>query len=253
MTHDACYLTFFLTPTCNTLSINYVFASNEYSDYVGSINDVFGFVIDGPNPAGGNYVQTNIATVPGTTLAVSINNVNNGVGSSFLGTPPSGPCMNCAYFQDAPPGMVYNGSTTVLTASTAVTPCQQYTMTIGVWDVSDGAFDSGVFLDVNGLSCVNAPTITTVTSPSVVCGPQTVTLTAGGGIASGSYTWSAPASGGLVSTIGQTVTANPTASTIYTLSYSDINTCPGLPLTYTTSITFAPLPAFSITQNQIHH
>ena len=36
MTHDACYLTFLLTPACNTLSINYVFASNEYSDYVSS-------------------------------------------------------------------------------------------------------------------------------------------------------------------------------------------------------------------------
>ena len=254
MTHDACYLTFLLTPACNTLSINYVFASNEYSDYVSnpptstSINDVFGFVIDGPNPSGGNYVQTNIATIPGSTLAVSIQNVNNGTGSSLFGTPPSGPCMNCAYFQDAPPGMVYNGSTTVLTASTAVTPCQQYTMTIGVWDVADGSFDSGVFLDVNGLSCAGSPTITATVSPSMVCGPQTVTLTATGGIASSSYTWSAPASGGLVSTTGTVVTANPTGTTTYTLAYSDVNSCLGLPTIKTTVITFTPLPSFPVMQ-----
>jgi len=250
-TNDGCYITFEITPTCNTLSINYVFASNEYSDYVGTINDVFGFVIDGPNPAGGNYTQTNIATVPGTTLSVSIDNVNNGVGTSFLGIPPSGPCVNCAYFQDAPAGIVYNGSTTVLTASTAVIPCQTYTMTIGVWDVGDDAVDSGVFLDVNGLSCVGSPTITVATSPSVICGPQTITLTAGGGIASGTYTWSAPASGGLTSTTGTIVTANPTSTTTYTLAYSDINTCPGSPIIKTTAITFSPLPVFSITQSPV--
>lgn len=249
--NDGCYITFEITPTCHTLSINYVFASNEYSDYVGTINDVFGFVISGPNPSGGNYAQTNIATVPGTTLAVSIDNVNNGAGVSSLGIPPSGPCMNCAYFQDAPTGMVYNGSTTVLTASTAVIPCQTYTMTIGVWDVGDWSYDSAVFLDVNGLSCVGSPTITATTSPSVICGPQTVTLTAAGGVASGTYTWSAPASGGLTSTTGSIITANPIGPTTYTLAYSDINTCPGSPIIKTTSITFTTLPAFSITQNPI--
>jgi gliding motility-associated-like protein len=242
-TYDACYLTFLITPNCNTLSINYVFASEEYPENVGfGVSDVFGFVIDGPNPSGPAYNQQNIALVPGTNLPVSIDNVNYDPGfPPFL--PPV--CTNCAYYVDSPPGMVYDGCTTVLTASTAVVPCQQYTMTIGVWDVGDGVYDSGVFLDVNGLSCVGNPTLTTVASPSVICGPQTVTLTAGGGLSSGTYTWSAPASGGLVTTVGQTVTANPTATTIYTLSYSDLNTCPGVPLTKTVSVTFSagvPLP-----------
>jgi hypothetical protein len=56
-------ITFLLTPTCATLSINYVFASEEYPEFAtGTINDVFGFVLSGPNPSGGNYNQTNIAT-----------------------------------------------------------------------------------------------------------------------------------------------------------------------------------------------
>lgn len=242
-TFDACYLTFILTPSCNTLSINYVFASEEYPEYsVGTINDVFGFVIDGPNPSGGNYTQKNIATLPGTTTAVSIQNVNNG-------TMNTGPCVNCAYYNGNPAGMAYDGCTTVLTASTAVTPCAQYTMTIGVWDDSDGIIDSGVFLDVNGLSCIGSPTLTTIATPSVICAPQTITLTAGGGIAGGTYTWSAPASGGLVTTIGQTVTANPTATTDYTLSYSDVNTCPGSPLTQVVTLSISPLPAFSAVQS----
>lgn len=242
-THDACYIKFLITPSCNTLSVNYVFASEEYNTYVGSINDVFGFVLDGPNPLGPAYNQTNIALIPGTSLPVSINNVNNG------NNPPAGPCMNCAYFIDAPPGIVYNGSTTVLTASTIVTPCQTYTMTVGIWDVSDGILDSGVFLDVNGLSCSNVPAITGSVNPTTICGPQTVTLTASGAAPSGTYTWSAPASGGLTTTSGTVVTANPAGSTTYSISYSDINTCPGFPIVVPVTLTLTAPPALPVSQS----
>jgi hypothetical protein len=118
--YDGCYINFLITPSCATLSINYVFASEEYPEFAtGSINDVFGFVISGPNPAGGNFNQTNIATLPGTTTPVSIQNVNNGSANT-------GPCKNCAYYIADPPGLIYDGKTTVLTASTVVTPCQTF-------------------------------------------------------------------------------------------------------------------------------
>lgn len=242
-TYDGCYINFLITPACSTLSISYVFASEEYPEYVNfGANDVFGFVISGPNPSGGNYNQTNIAVLPGTSTPVSIDNVNNG-------TANAGPCTNCGYYIADPPGLVYDGKTTVLTASTTVTPCQTYTMTIGVWDVFDGYFDSGVFLDVNGLSCVGSPTLVASVTPSVICSPQTVTLSVTGGIASGSYTWSAGASGGLAATNGSVVTANPSATTTYTLKYSDINTCPGVPLVETTTLTYTTLPAFTVTKS----
>ena len=246
--YDGCYITFQLTPTCATLSINYVFASEEYPEFAsGTINDVFGFVLSGPNPSGGNYNQTNTALLPVTTTTsnvVSIQNVNNG-------STNTGPCTNCAYYIDSPPGLIYDGMTTILTASAAVTPCQTYTMTIGVWDDSDGIYDSGVFLDVNGLSCANQPTLAATISPTAICGPQTVTLTVvpSSTVASSSYTWSAPATGGLISTSGKTVTANPTSATIYTVSYSDINTCPGFPVTQTVAITFSATSSFSVTQS----
>ena len=240
--YDGCYINFLITPSCATLSINYVFASEEYPEFAtGSINDVFGFVISGPNPAGGNFNQTNIATLPGTTTPVSIQNVNNGSANT-------GPCKNCAYYIADPPGLIYDGKTTVLTASTVVTPCQTYTMTIGVWDDSDGIYDSGVFLDVNGLSCANQPNIIATVNPTTTCGPQTVTLTASGLGATGTYTWSAPASGGLAAISGSVVTANPTAATTYTVKYSDINTCPGFPVTQTVSIAFSNPPALPVSQ-----
>ncbi|MES2568170.1 MAG: choice-of-anchor L domain-containing protein [Bacteroidota bacterium] len=246
-TFDECSVRFIITPNCSTLSIKYVFASEEYPENVGGgVSDVFGFVIDGPNPAGGNYNQKNIALVPGTNLPVSIDNVNYDPGF-----PPIIPatCNNCAYYVTNPPGMVYDGSTTVLSASTSVTPCQQYTMTIGVWDVGDGIYDSGVFLDVQGLACIGNPTLTATPSPSTICGAQTITLTAGGAYAGGTYTWTAPASGGLVTNTGTVVTANPTGTTTYTLLYSDANTCPGVPLTKTTTVTFTAPPALPVTQN----
>ena len=245
-TFDGCYINFLITPSCATLSINYVFGSEEYPEYsVGSINDVFGFVLSGPNPLGGNYNQQNLAILPVTTTTsnvVSIQNVNNGTNNT-------GPCTNCAYYIPNPPGLAYDACTPVMTASANVIPCQTYTMTIGVWDDSDGILDSGVFLDVNGLSCANQPSLTATVNPTTTCGPQTVTLTVTGGFAIGSYTWSAPASGGLAATTGSVVTANPTAATTYTVKYSDINTCPGFPVTQTVAIAFTAPPALPVSQS----
>ena len=65
-------------------SFNYVFASEEYLEYVGSINDAFGFFLSGPNPAGGNYVNVNLAIVPGTAnTPVTIDNVNDATNSNY--------------------------------------------------------------------------------------------------------------------------------------------------------------------------
>ncbi|MDP0953449.1 choice-of-anchor L domain-containing protein, partial [Klebsiella pneumoniae] len=78
-TNDAAVLQFDFIPLGDTLKFDYVFASEEYNVYVGGgVNDVFAFLLSGPNPAGGNYVDANLALLPGTTTPVSINTVNNG-------------------------------------------------------------------------------------------------------------------------------------------------------------------------------
>ena len=76
-------------PTADTLRFKYVFSSEEYPQYnCSQFNDVFGFFITGPDPAGGSYNGKNIALVPdpsdptGTTftnLPVSIANVHGAV------------------------------------------------------------------------------------------------------------------------------------------------------------------------------
>lgn len=143
-TQDVCTLEFDIIPQCDTLKLNYVFGSEEYPEFVNSsFNDAFGFFVSGPNPAGGNYVGSNIALLPGTTTAVTIDNVN--------------PTTNAGYYVDNTGGATieYDGFTTVLTAAIPVDQCATYHMKLIIADAGDCSYDSGVFLDFEGLSCPN--------------------------------------------------------------------------------------------------
>jgi hypothetical protein len=151
VTNNAGIIQFDFVPGGDTLEFDYVFASAEYNFYVNStFNDVFGFFLTGPKPGGGQYINENIALIPGTNLPVTINNVNNGQsgGCAF------GPCNNCQYFVDNcnPTTVAFGGFTTPLKAKAAVIPCTTYTLRMGVADVIDGALNSAVFLKANSFN-----------------------------------------------------------------------------------------------------
>ena len=156
-TFDACVLEFDFRPAGDTIKFNYVFGSEEYTDYTcTSFNDVFGFFISGP----GIGTARNIALVPGTTIPVCINSVNCGVGAGF-GTLSTCTALGtgspfCAYYVNNSTGttITYDGLTTTLTAISAVTPCDTYHLKIGVADASDDILDSGVFLEAGSLTSV---------------------------------------------------------------------------------------------------
>jgi hypothetical protein len=154
---DAAILEFDFIPMSDSVKFRYVFASDEYPEFVCStFNDVFGFFISGPNPAGGSYASQNIAIIPGTTLPVAINTVNPGVaGASSAG----GSCTSLAYSSyyfnnETPPGATveYDGFTVPLTAKAAVVCGQTYHIKIAIADVGDGGWDSGVFLEAGSFS-----------------------------------------------------------------------------------------------------
>ncbi|MBI5217977.1 MAG: choice-of-anchor L domain-containing protein [Bacteroidia bacterium] len=131
-TFDACGLEFDFVPQSDVISFHYVFASEEYNEYVGTaFNDAFAFFISGPGISG----TQNIALIPGTSTPVTINNVNNGT--------------NSGYYHDNTGGLnlQYDGYTTVLTATADVIPCQTYHMKLIITDVYDGLYDSSVFLE----------------------------------------------------------------------------------------------------------
>lgn len=72
-----------LDPLATVLTIDYQFMSDEYDEYVCSdFNDIFGYFITSDTSAPYTGYQ-NIALVPGTTNAVTVNSINNGtVGAS---------------------------------------------------------------------------------------------------------------------------------------------------------------------------
>jgi len=151
--NDAATLQFNFIPLSDTVKFRYVFASEEYPEWVGSsFNDVFGFFISGPNPSGGNYSSLNIAKIPGTNTAVSINNVNSG--------------SYAQYFVDNQSGVsiVYDGFTTVLTAWCKVIPCLTYHIKLAIGDGGDATFDSAVFLEANSFSSNSISVATTYTT-----------------------------------------------------------------------------------------
>ncbi len=155
--YDACVLEFDLEAIGNKVSFDYVFASEEYEEYYCKIfNDVFGFFVSGPNPAGGSYSNVNIALVPGTTTPVSVNNVGP---SSCAGID------NHTLYQNMSGAitMQYDGKTKALKAEIALKPCQKYHFKLGVADAGDRILDSGVFLKEG--SFVSSPPVITCSAP----------------------------------------------------------------------------------------
>lgn len=156
-TYDACILQFDFVPLSDTVKFRYVFGSEEYPNYVCShFNDVFAFFLTGQNPSGGNYTNYNLALIPGTSVPVSVNSVNNGNAGS--GYPTSG-CTSLAYSSYYVDNAAINGTTiafggftTPLTAVCHVVPCQTYHIKIAVGEGFNGLYDSGVFLEANSFT-----------------------------------------------------------------------------------------------------
>lgn len=150
-TYDAAVLEFDFVPQNDTIAFRYIFASEEYPEFVCSTyNDLFGFFISGPGITGAQ----NIAIIPGTNTPVAINSVNSG--ASGANANPNTPCnlSYSNYYVDNTNGTTiqYDGFTTVLTATAIVVPCQTYHLKIVIADAGDADYDSGVFLEAGSLS-----------------------------------------------------------------------------------------------------
>ena len=136
-------LTMNFTTSSDSLFFNYVFASEEYNEYVGSsFNDFFQLILNGP---GANNI--NLAQVPGGGGPVTINNVNLG--------------SNATYFRNNASGafpIEYDGLTTVLTASaTGLTAGANYSLSFIIGDAGDSSLDSAVFIQGGTVGTVITP------------------------------------------------------------------------------------------------
>jgi len=158
--YDGCVLEFDLKPACDLLKVNFVFASEEYPEYVSQgYNDAFGFLIWGPNPAGGNYNGRNLAIIPGTSTTVSIDNINAATNSNYYVNNQNGMDVE------------YDGFTKPITSSIAVSTCQTYHLKFIIADAGDCRYSSAVLIAQGGLTCEETQTPqTTVNTSAVTCG-----------------------------------------------------------------------------------
>jgi len=146
-TNDATVLEFdFECEYLQVISFEYVFASEEYNEWVGSsFNDVFGFFVNG----------VNIALIPETTTPVSINNVN-------CGNPydPLTIGSYCEFFRnnDLSDGggaidTEMDGLTEVFYATASINPGVNH-IKLAIADAGDWVLDSDVFIKGESFVCL---------------------------------------------------------------------------------------------------
>lgn len=143
-TFDARVITIKFIPTADTFYYRYVFASEEYDEYVCSaFNDIFAFYIYQEEDK-----KINTALVPNQNIPVSINNIN-------AGNPGKPNCKkrnaHLYHRNNGQYNLVYDGFTKVLDIRHKVKPGEVYYIKIAIADASDGALDSAVFIENNSI------------------------------------------------------------------------------------------------------
>ena len=163
---DVAGIEFDFTPTSDFVSFSYVFASEEYCEYVNSeFNDAFGFFVSGPGIEGDGFNESiNVAKVEQKDDAVTINNVNHLKNESFfinnLNRIDASQC-GIPYAPRNISSIEFDGYTVKLQAFFSVIPCETYHIRLVVGDVGDDILDSAVFLegksfDTNGNASIRA-------------------------------------------------------------------------------------------------
>ena len=140
----------------DTFAFHYVFGSEEYPSFVcASYNDLFIFLLTGPDPVTQQVVTHNVAVIPGTVspaypdgLPVSINTVNGGASGSSGSNCYSG-TYSAFYIANSTGanGIEYNGYTVELAAEGNIIACDTYHMHLAICNAGDNSYDSGVFLE----------------------------------------------------------------------------------------------------------
>lgn len=145
---DASILTFQFKSSTPNFSFRYVFASEEYNEYVDSeFNDAFAFILDDGS------TQVNLAKIG--TSPVSINTVNNGVNSAYYSSNRIGDALVIDGPNDpgipGPYNIEYDGlaggiDALSLVAGATIIPDATYTIHLIIADRGDEFYDSAVFL-----------------------------------------------------------------------------------------------------------
>ncbi len=143
-TLNATSIEFDFASVSNTIQFNYILASEEYfGNFPCEYSDGFAFLI---KEAGTNNPYVNIALIPGTSTPVNTTTIR----PEIVGFCPA---QNESYFAGYSLGATnYNGQTTVLTATTTITPNVLYHIKLVIADQTDKNYDSAVFIQGNSFN-----------------------------------------------------------------------------------------------------
>lgn len=155
---DIASLEFDFIPLERRVTFRYVFASEEYCEYVDDVfNDVFGFFVSGPGIDGPFADRSeNVALIPESNDFVTINSVNHKTNSDyFISNIIEEDALECGIPYTPPPQertIQFDGFTKVLTATLDLIPCEVYHLRLVVADVGDDSWDSAVFLEAESFN-----------------------------------------------------------------------------------------------------
>jgi gliding motility-associated-like protein len=190
---NATVLEFDFTAATSTLSIDYIFASEEYGSFQCSSKDGFAILI---RPASGGAYE-NLAVLPSTNTAVSVATIRN---EAYNG---NGTCssVNPQYFgmfsggirtpENPPSPLNLDGQTVVLNASKVLVPGTTYHLKIVIADDGDadpssssgvdGENDSAVFLPASGFNLGQRVlgNDLSINNGNALCAGQTYTIDSG--------------------------------------------------------------------------
>jgi outer membrane protein OmpA-like peptidoglycan-associated protein len=178
---DLTTITFEFTPANDILSFSFVFASEEYPEFVNQgFNDVFAFIVEDENGD-----KTNLATLPNGRTPITINSINHLKNADFyqanykrdITTVRNSDKNRLRYFwfkkqysqypwdlnknhilnkyKRLRKQVEFDGLTTVIVVEHKVVPKQKYKFKIAIADVGDKNFDSGVFIKGGSFSSYN--------------------------------------------------------------------------------------------------
>jgi gliding motility-associated-like protein len=215
-TFNATVLEFDFIPNANTISFDYIFASEQYllNPTANQCNFTDGFAFLLKEATASTY--QNLALIPNTTIPVRVNTVR---GSGTIC-----PAANEAYFDAFNTGnypTTYDGQTKILTAQATVIPGTLYHIKLVIADEGNARFDSGIFLKAGSfVSEINLGPNRLLATGTSLCPNETLTLNATQAGAT-NYQWYK--NGNPVGT--NSATYDVTSTGIYTVEINVNSTC----------------------------
>ena len=172
--NDVISLEFDFVPSSNVASFNFVFSSDEYTQWINSsFNDVFAFFVSGPGitgpfsaPPGFPGGAQNVALVPGTNTPITISTI---FPAGVPGEPPAG--LNPQLYLSNAGGTTHthNGFTVPIPIELNVQCGETYHFRFAIGDGSDTYLNTAVFLEAGSfVSDAVDVTVATVSGDSTI-------------------------------------------------------------------------------------